>query len=135
MKTVFLVLTLLAMSGAFAVDNSVGIVDSPAKTFDGHVCSDLLGNSFKLEVYRLAAIVEFSGEDLYEGGELKLVSVDSGFNSTKTLYQMANGGELIISEKFFVGRGGGRGGFDSTFKNMVSAKLTTNAQVYYFTCN
>ncbi len=135
MKTVFVILTFLTISAAFAVENTVGSVDTTAQSFDGHVCSDQQGNSFKLEVYRLASIVEFAGEDLYEGGTLHLAQDDTGFSSSKTIYQMMNGGELIISEKSFVGRGGGRGGFDDTFKTLISAKLTTNEKVYYFSCN
>lgn len=135
MKIVFSILTFLTFSTAFAVDNPVSSVDTAAKSFYGQICADQQGNSFRLEVYRLAAIVEFSGADLYEGGSLKLVSMDIGFNSEKTVYQMSNGGELIISERAFVGRGGGRGGFDGTFKRLVAARLTTNEKIYYFNCN
>lgn len=40
MKTVFVILTFLTISAAFAVENAVGSVDTTAQSFYGHVCSD-----------------------------------------------------------------------------------------------
>lgn len=137
MKKIFLITCLLALSAVAqqSVENSVEDVDKPNQHLQMEVssthelvCSDTMGNSFKVETWRLAKITEYSGEDLYEGGDLKLLHIDSGFRVSKTIYELNFGGVLIISKTNLMNRVG-----DNYSK--TSAKLIKNEKTYYFNCN
>lgn len=120
---------------AKAVENPAIAVENPTE----YDCSNIDNNSFKLiEHESTAQIAGFQGENLYEDGQLKLVTKQHGFMSTKTTFEFASGATLVISERVPVGRGGGRGGrggFDFPLNKIISAKLTSNEKDHYFNCN
>jgi hypothetical protein len=91
-----------------------------------------------------ASVISFKGEDLYQGGEMKVKSKVYGYQSVQTTFQLAQGGVLVISEHTNFGRGGrslrggGRGGdldLPIFSQKIISAKLTANEKEYYFSCN
>jgi hypothetical protein len=133
-KIILTLATLMALN-AKAVDNVVSPVDNLKITYSCYAKD----SSFVLvEENNQAVVTEFQGADLYEGGVLQVVSKKTGFKSSQTTYQLAQGAELIISTKQNLGRGGGRGGrggFDDFFLQITSAKLTQNENVFYFSCN
>lgn len=130
-----LVLTTLVALNVKAVDNTVVPVDNLKMTYS---CYSKDSSFVLVEQNNLAVVTEFEGADLYEGSVLKVVSKKLGFKSSQTTYQLTHGGELIISTKQNLGRGGGRGGrggFDDIFSQITSAKLTKNENVFYFSCD
>lgn len=109
--------------------------EPPVNFTINYSCVGAEGNSFKLVEQGSAGLIsEYQGSDLYEDGQLKLVTKQQGVLSTKTTFQFPSGAALIVSEKAFLGKGGGRGGFDSPLIKSISAKLTTNEKDYYFNC-
>lgn len=107
-----------------------------AKTIN---CNDYNGHQFVIEEMNpdkaKATILNFTGEDLYQGGVLSLVDQKNGVMSTKKTYSLAQNGVLTISEKIFVGRGGvGRGGFDDSENKIIKSKLTSYEKDYIFSC-
>ena len=156
-KIILMLVTLASLQSnrVLAVDNPVGPVDNPAAatptgigsqvnlstaTTIYHCNSDENENEFVLaELQSNASVTSFKGEDLYEGGDLKDLTKNYGFMSTQTTYSLANGGQLVISEHAYFGRGGTRGGgrggdLDLQSQKIISAKLVSNEKEYYFSC-
>ena len=133
-KLIFLLTTLAALN-VKAVDKPVADVDNLKITYS---CYSKDSSFVLVEEGYLAVVTDFEGVDLYDGGVLQLKSKKLGFKSSQTVYQLAQGGELIISTQQHLGRGGGRGGrggFNDNFFQITSAKLTQNENVFYFSCD
>lgn len=99
-----------------------------------------VNNEFTLaELKSKASVHTYLGENLYGSGLLNVLSKVYGFKSVQTTYQIDNGGQLVISEHTFIGRGGGRGGRGGDLpglgQKVISAKLIANEKEYYFNCN
>ena len=133
-KLIFLLTAITALN-VKAVDNPVVHVDNLKMTYS---CYSKDSTFVLVEENKQAVVTEFEGADLYEGGALQVVSKKLGFKSSQTIYQLAHGGELIISTQQNLGRGGGRGGrggFDDIFSQITTAKLTQNENIFYFSCD
>lgn len=123
-KIIFLLTTLVALN-VKAVDKLATNVDNSKSIYN---CYSKDSSFVLVEENNHAVVTDFEGADLYEGGVLQVKSKKQGFKSSQTVYQLAQGGELIISIQKNLGRSG-------DFFQITSARLIQNENIFYFSCN